>query len=82
MLIEQIIELELRGPGTPGRTYTPTTGNFFDKTKLSKENLRVDYYLQLKYCTRQCILLSPTWAKSPPKFIPKMQDYIFDLNCR
>ena len=26
MLIEQIIELELRGPGSPGRTCTPITG--------------------------------------------------------
>ena len=25
MLIEQIIEIELRGPGPPGRTYTPVT---------------------------------------------------------
>ena len=24
MLIEQIIEFELRGPEAPGRTYTPT----------------------------------------------------------
>ena len=28
MLIEQIIEFELRGSGPPGRTYTPTTGYF------------------------------------------------------
>ena len=33
MLIEQIIEFELRGPGP---------------------------YLQLKYCKRQCTLISPT----------------------
>ena len=26
MLIEQIIEFELRGPRSPGRTCTPTTG--------------------------------------------------------
>ena len=26
MLIEQIIEFELRGPGAPGRTSTPITG--------------------------------------------------------
>ena len=26
MLIEQIIEFELRGPGSPGRTRTPITG--------------------------------------------------------
>ena len=34
------------------------------QNKNSKENLRVDYYLLLKYCMRQCILLPPTWAKS------------------
>ena len=52
MLIEQIIELQLRGPGPPGRTYTPITGYFLDKTKISKENLRVDYYLLLKCSQR------------------------------
>ena len=26
MLIKQIIEFQLRGPGPPGRTYTPITG--------------------------------------------------------
>ena len=44
MLIEQIIEFQLRGPGPPGRTFTPTIGYFYDKTKIFKENLRVDYY--------------------------------------
>ena len=48
MLIEQIIEHQLRGPGPPGRTCTPITGYFHDKTKVFKENLRVDYYLG--YC--------------------------------
>ena len=52
MLIEQTIELQLRGPGPPGRINTPTTGYFHDKTKISKENLRVDYYLVLKYSTK------------------------------
>ena len=47
MLIEQITELQLRGPGPPDQTCTPITGYFHDKTKISKENLRVDYYLLL-----------------------------------
>ena len=64
MLIEQIIEFQLRGPGPPGRTCTPTTGKLHDKTKISKENIRVDYYLLLKYCRRQCALLTSTWTKS------------------
>ena len=56
MLIEQIIEFELRGPGP---------------------------YLLLKYCTRQCTLISPIWAQSLTKFNPKMQDFkrFLDLNC-
>ena len=48
MLIEQIIELQLRGPGSPGQTCIPIAGYFHDKTKISKENLRVDYYILLK----------------------------------
>ena len=47
MLIEQIIELQLRGSGLPDQTCTPITGYFHYKTKISKENLRVDYYLLL-----------------------------------
>ena len=56
MLIERVIELQLRGPGPPGQTYTPITGYCHDKTKISKENLRVDYYLLLNCCKRQYIL--------------------------
>ena len=39
MLIEQTIEVELRGPGPPSRTYTPTNGYFHDKTKIFNKNL-------------------------------------------
>ena len=44
MLIEQIIELQLRGPGPPGEHVLlfPITGYFHEKIKISKENLRVD----------------------------------------
>ena len=59
MLIEQIIELQLRGPGPPGRTCTLITGYCHDKTKISKETLRVDYYLLLKCCKRQCTFPLP-----------------------
>ena len=48
MLIEQITKFKLRGLGPLDRTCTPTTGYFHVKTKISKENLRVDYLL-LKY---------------------------------
>ena len=59
MLVILIIEFELRGPGPPGRKctptgYAPTTGYFYDTTKIAKENLRVNYYILLKYCSRQC----------------------------
>ena len=64
MLIEQIVELQLRGPGPPGLTCIFITGYFHDKTKISKENLRVGFHLLLKCCTRQCALLPPTWTKS------------------
>ena len=36
MLIEQIIDFELREPEPSGRTCTPTTGYFHDKTKISR----------------------------------------------
>ena len=36
---------------------TPITGCFHGKTIISMENLRVDCYLLLKYCRRQCTLL-------------------------
>ena len=60
MPIEQIIEFKLMGPGPPSCTCTPTTGYFHDKRKIFKENLRMDYYLLLKYCTSQSTLLSHT----------------------
>ena len=52
MLMEQIFKL--RGPGLPGRTSNPITGCFYDKTITSKENVRLDRYLVLKYYRRQC----------------------------
>ena len=47
MLIEQNTEFELSGSGPPGRNCTSITGCFYAKTKISTENLRVDYYLLL-----------------------------------
>ena len=84
MFIERIIEFELRGPGPPGRTFTHITDYFRDIRKICQENLRVDYYLRLKYCRRQCTLLSFTWAKSLKKLNPKMQGFkrVLDLTCK
>ena len=92
MLIEQVIEFELRALGLPEfkfnntftRTCTPTIDYFYEQTKTFWENLRVDYCLLLKYYKRQCTLISPTWAQSLTKFNPKMQDFkrVLDLNCK
>ena len=59
MLIKQMIEFQLKGPGPFGRSCTPITGKLQDETKISKENLQEDYYLLLKYCRRQCAVLPP-----------------------
>ena len=79
MLIEQ--SFKLRGPG---HIYTSIAGCFHDKAIISKENIRLDCYLLLKYCRRQCILLRPVWVKSLTKFNPKMEDFkrVLDLNCK
>ena len=75
MFIEQTIKFEFRRLVPLGRVCIPATGYVYDKTKISKENLRVDYYLLLKYCSRQCTLLSPTRAKLLTKFNTKVQDF-------
>ena len=64
MLNEQIVELQLRGPGPPGLICISITGYFHDKTKISKKNLGVGFHLLLNCCTRRCTLLPPTWTKS------------------
>ena len=47
----------MEGDGQPRRTYTPITVYFHEKMKIFTENLRVDYYLLLRHCRRQCALL-------------------------
>ena len=84
MLIEQIIEFELKGLGPPGRTCTLTTGYFHNKTKISREKSSSESLFAAKIFRRQCILLPSTWAKSHTKFNPKIQDFkrVLDLNCK
>ena len=86
MLIEQIIEFQLRWPGPFGRTCTSITGKLHDKTKILKENLRVNYYLLLKYCRRQCALYLPLYGPNhlQLKFYTIMQDFkcVLDFNCK
>ena len=43
MLIEQIIEFELRGPEPPSRTCSHKPGYFYDKTKISKATRVIIY---------------------------------------
>ena len=75
MFIKQIIEFLLTRPGPYGRTCSPIAGYFHDETKIVKDNLRVDYYLLLKYCRMQCTLLLSTWAEPLTKFNTKMQNF-------
>ena len=56
VLVEQIIEFELRRLEHPGRIYISTTGYCHDKKKSLKANLCMDYCLPLKCCRRQCAL--------------------------
>ena len=83
MLIEQIIKIErLEGLG-PLIEHVLLNWLFLSQKKFFKEDLRVDFYLQLKYCRTQCILLPPTRAKSFAKYNSKMQDFkrVWGLNC-
>ena len=85
MLNKQLIEFQMREPGPPGRTCTPITGSLHGKTKILKENLLADYCLLLKYCRRQCTLLTPTTTNYLQlKFYKIMQDFkrVLDFNCK
>ena len=66
--------ISIEGAWAPWQCMCSTTGYFHEKTKISEENIRVDYYLLLKYCRRQCPKILSTWAKSVTKFNLKMQD--------
>ena len=71
MFIEQIIEFELRGPGPPDCTLNPKTGYFCDKTKISKEILRVNYYLLLKILQKALCFASLHLDQVNYKIYPK-----------
>ena len=59
MLIEQIIKVEWREPGPPGRTCISITAYFHDKRKSSSGLLFTAKILQ-----EECALFPPTWGKS------------------
>ena len=75
MLIEQVIEFELKGHGPPGNTCTFTTGYFRDKTKIPKKNLREAMYLSFPYLGQinykilnlTCQILNVFWTKTVSK---------------
>ena len=69
MLFEQIFEL--RGSGPPGRRCTTITGCFHNKTIISKQNIRLDCYLLVNYCSRQCTLLPQPGPNHLQNLIPK-----------
>ena len=85
MLIGQITEFQLKRPGPFGRTCTFVTGKLHDKTKILKENLRVDYYLLLKYVLQEAICLTSPYGPNhlQLKFYTIIQDSnrILGFNC-
>ena len=78
MLIEQIIEFEVKEPGPPGRTCTYTTGYFHDMIKQKSLRNIVEWIillLLLKYCKRQSTLLSPTLGQITYKIQPQSASF-------
>ena len=59
MLIEQIVELPLRGPRPPGLTCTSLNSYFHEKTKISKENLPSGLLFTAKMLHETMHLTSP-----------------------
>ena len=71
MPIEKIVELELRGPGPPGRSCTPITVYFHDKTK-SLRKIFDGLLFTAKILLEAIYLHYPTWTKSLTKFNTEM----------
>ena len=64
MLIEQIIEFQLRDSGPPGRTCTSTTGQLHDKTKISvKQKSSSGLLFTAKILQEAMCLTTPTWTE-------------------
>ena len=84
MLIEQIIEFELREPGPPGSTCTTTTRYFHDKTKVSLKKSSKRSIFIVKILQEAMYLISLYQGQISNKIYPKMQDFkrVLDLNCK
>ena len=83
MIIEQIIEFELRGP--VGRSCAPKTGYFYDKTKISRDKSSSELLFTAKILRKALLftLLSPISAKTPTTFDLEMRHFkrALDLTC-
>ena len=84
MLIEQIVELQLRGPGPSGLTCTSITGYFYDK----KKSVRKIFEWVFIYCKNVARDNEPYFPLSGPNhvqlnFSSKMQNVkrVLNLNC-
>ena len=88
MLIEQIIEFEVRRARPPDRICTTSTiGYFCDMTKQKSLRNIIKWIILLftaKILQELNYLTSPIWAKRPTKFNPKVHDFkrVLDLNCK
>ena len=73
MLIELIIEFELRGPGSPGRTCNSKTSYFHDAKQRfpRKINLQVNYCVLLNILQKAMYLASPHLDRVNNKIYPK-----------
>ena len=58
MLTEKLLHSNLEGFGTSGRTGALKPEYFYDKMKISKANLWMNYYLQLKILQEAIYLIS------------------------
>ena len=83
MLIEQIIEFELREPGPPSRACIPKPDYFQDKNKNLPSKYSIDYLL-LKILQEAMYHASSTRTKSLTKFNPQIQDFkrVLHLICK
>ena len=83
MLIEQIIEFELRGAWPPGRRVL-YDWLFSWQNKNLKGKSSNGLLFTAKILLEAMYLTFPTWTKSLAKFNPKMQNIkrVLDLNCK
>ena len=84
MLIEHIIEFELRGACPPDRTCALRVVIFMTKNKNLKEKFSNGLLFTAKILLEAMYFTFPTWTKSLTKFNSKMQDFkrVLDLNCK